>query len=336
MSSSRRSAVLFFLFAGLCLSMSDSLSDWGFFGHRRINRMAVFTLPPDMMRLYKKNIEFLTEHAVDPDKRRYATRHEAVRHYIDIDHWGVFPFDEVPRNWTDVLAKYTDVFFVDGQSDTLRLFGLGLSNATDNQWRMTGVALPGKAPETLYTWERQQYRSFVLRNIIPQYYEDQWLIDCDSLQQLFAPFEVSIDCTSAFAVDQFSAYGILPYHLVQMQRRLTDAFIQGDLKRILQFSADFGHYIGDAHVPLHTTENYNGQLTNQVGIHAFWESRIPELFSDQLFDYFVGKAEYIDNPQTHYWDIVLESHSYLDSVLLIEKELSLTFPRDKQYCYDDR
>jgi len=48
-------------------------SDWGFFGHRRINRMAVFTLPPDMMPVYKTNIDFLTDHAVDPDKRRYAT-----------------------------------------------------------------------------------------------------------------------------------------------------------------------------------------------------------------------------------------------------------------------
>jgi hypothetical protein len=41
-----------------------------------------------------------------------------------------------------------------------------------------------------------------------------------------------------------------------------------------------GHYIGDAHVPLHTTSNYNGQKTNQHGIHGLWESRIPE----QLFD----------------------------------------------------
>jgi len=33
---------------------------------------------------------------------------------------------------------------------------------------------------------------------------------------------------------------------------------------------------------------------------------------------------------------VLKSHSYLDSVLLIEKDLSKTFPEDKQYCYDER
>jgi len=87
---------------------------------------------------------------------------------------------------------------------------------------------------------------------------------------------------------------------------------------------------------LHTTENYNGQLTNQTGIHAFWESRIPELFADEQYDYFVGKAEYIASPKDYFWDVVLESHSLVDSVLSIEKRLSQTFPEDKQYCYEER
>jgi len=59
---------------------------WGFFGHKRINRMAVFTLPPELVGFYKYHIEYITEHAVDPDKRRYAVEGEAPRHYIDIDH----------------------------------------------------------------------------------------------------------------------------------------------------------------------------------------------------------------------------------------------------------
>jgi len=43
---------------------------WGFYGHKRINRVAIFTLPPEMFGFYKEHIEYLTEHAVDPDKRR--------------------------------------------------------------------------------------------------------------------------------------------------------------------------------------------------------------------------------------------------------------------------
>jgi len=291
--------------------------EWGFFGHRRINRMAVFTLPPELLGFYKNNIEYITEHAVDPDKRRYATQHEAVRHYIDLDHWGEYPFPNVPRNWIDVLIKYTDVYAVTTANDTLHLFG-------ENQF--TGIELDLEGEENVYN-------RFFREHILPQYYEEEWQVDCTVLNDLLAE---DIDCQSAFAIDRFSEYGILPYHLAHMQYRLTEAFKAKDIKAILRLSADFGHYIGDAHVPLHTTENYNGQLTNQVGIHAFWESRIPELFADDTYDFFVGKAEYIDNPKGYFWDIVLTSHSYVDSVLLIEKELSETFPQDQQYCYEER
>ena len=83
-------------------SRSDQVKKWGFFGHKRINRIATFTLPPEMFGFFKEHIEYLTEHAVDPDKRRYAVDGEAQRHYIDIDHYveeGEDPFEVVPRKW---------------------------------------------------------------------------------------------------------------------------------------------------------------------------------------------------------------------------------------------
>ncbi len=309
---------------------SSALLPWGFFGHRRINRMAVFTLPPEMIGFFKENIEFITEHAVDPDKRRYATRHEAVRHYIDIDHWGTYPFPEVPRNWTDALIKYTTLNVVTAPGDTLHLnIDNWLDQEKDNGFYSFRDSLKNKR----WLISKEKYRSFFKNNILPNYYEDEWIVDCDTLHQVFGD---QLTCQSAFAVDGFSGYGILPYHLVQMQRNLTEAFRRKSVNRILRLTAEMGHYIGDAHVPLHTTENYNGQLTNQVGIHAFWESRIPELFADDTYDFFVGKAEYIDNPAEYYWDVVLASHELVDSVLLIEKELSETFPSDQQYCFEER
>jgi len=47
---------------------------WGFFAHKKINQLAVFTLPPAMAGFYKRNIEYLTEAAVNPDRRRYTIR----------------------------------------------------------------------------------------------------------------------------------------------------------------------------------------------------------------------------------------------------------------------
>ena len=78
-----------------------------------------------------------------------------------------------------------------------------------------------------------------------------------------------------------------------MMGRVTRAFREKDRQAILKNSAEIGHYIADAHVPLHVSRNHNGQLTHQEGIHAFWESRIPELFAEADWDYFIGRAEYI-------------------------------------------
>jgi len=45
----------------------------GVFAHIKVNRLAVFIFkPPDMIGFYKKNISYLSETAVNPDRRRYA------------------------------------------------------------------------------------------------------------------------------------------------------------------------------------------------------------------------------------------------------------------------
>lgn len=81
---------------------------WGFYAHQRINYFAVFLLPPEMMVLYKPNIQFISDHAVDPDKRRYAVATEAPKHYIDIDRYGRYPWTEVPEGFSDALKKYSE------------------------------------------------------------------------------------------------------------------------------------------------------------------------------------------------------------------------------------
>jgi hypothetical protein len=218
-------------------------SSWGFFAHQKINRLAVFTLPKEMIRFYKNNISFITEHAVDPDKRRYADTAEAPRHFIDADRYGRKPFDSIPIKWKDAEVKY------------------GLKTLQDN--------------------------------------------------------------------------GIVPWQIERSYYSLVKAFQLRDSIQILRISADLGHYISDAHVPLHTTENYNGQLSGQTGIHGFWESRLPELFSID-YDFIVGRAQYVDNPLLTAWEIVKESHAHLDSVLIIEARLSKQMPSNQKFSFSER
>ena len=318
----------------LLLASVATSPDWGFFGHRKINRLAVFTLDRDMMPFFRTHVEWLTEHAVDPDKRRYATKHEAVRHYIDIDHWGDSEdFAYVPHRWTDALLWKGELQVTAG-ADTLRWTVDTILQASSDypfasDSRVTLVA-PGQTPVELRLGD---YRSFWLNNVLPNYYEDQQPVVADSLVALGFPVPTG---ASVEAIDHLSEYGILPWHLQAMHRRITAAFRAKDTDRILRYCAEMGHYVGDAHVPLHTTENYNGQLTGQTGIHGFWESRIPELFADRDYDFFVGKAQYIEDPREFYWDIVLKSHSLVDSVLNTEARLRRQFPADQQMVFDER
>ncbi len=317
--------ILFFL-AFLFLS---STVDWGFFGHRRINKLACFTLPQDLFGFYKSNIDYISDHAVDPDKRRYASKFEAIRHYIDLDIWGEAPFNNIPRDWVNLMMHYTTIKKISTKGDTVNwlnrnLLPYDLSNPAET--------FTFKDKEIDY----RSYRSFIYDNVLNTYYDDDRDISKKEMEAYFGKFGIEVKGKRFIAVDEFTEHGIVPFHLSFMQKRLEKAFLAKDIPSILRLSAEMGHYLGDAHVPLHTTENYNGQLTDQLGIHGFWESRIPELFADNEYDYFVGKANYIEDKEDFFWDVVLDSHALVDSVLLIEKNLSETFPQDQQICYDDR
>jgi hypothetical protein len=197
-----------------------------------------------MMVLFKPNIKFLAEHAVDPDKRRYAVAEEGSRHYIDIDRYGSYPYTALPRKWDSALAK--------------------------------------------------------------------------------------------FSTDTLHAYGIIPWWIQTMEQRLTKAFKDRNQVKILKLSAEIGHYIADAHVPLHACSNHNGQFSDQRGIHGFWESRIPELLADKEWDFFIGKAAYINNPSGFIWNRVLESAAAADTVLRSEKKLSRQYNNDQRFSFEER
>ncbi len=312
------------------MRLDSSESTWGFYAHRLINRMAVYTLPPEMMALFKPNIDYISEHSVDPDKRRYATHFEAIRHYIDLEHWGTYPYPDLPRAWDQAIMHYCDLQWISSSRDTVTISG-------ERVWQHSQARQPMaiQIRDHFVVWPWQYLGEFYHSLVLPGYYESPWQISCESMKRFWnSPPEVP--CDQILVVDKLSNYGILPYHLIRAQNELTKAFLEDEFGKVLQKSSEIGHYISDAHVPLHTTENYNGQLTGQEGIHAFWESRIPELFAESQYDFLVGKPIYIDDPVNYYWDIVLTSHQYVDSVLQIERQLRSQYPEDRQFCFDQR
>jgi hypothetical protein len=133
------------------------------------------------------------------------------------------------------------------------------------------------------------------------------------------------DALAKYGLDTLNAFGIAPWNLQLIHYQLTKAFETKNLYLILKLSADLGHYAADLHVPLHATENYNGQLTGQEGVHGLWESRVYELFSGE-YDFLTGRASYISNINETIWQRFSQSFAALDSVLLFEKLATEKYP----------
>ncbi len=134
-----------------------------------------------------------------------------------------------------------------------------------------------------------------------------------------------------YSKDTLLKYGYVPYHVIAMKKKLTNAFKAKNKDSILFYAADIGHYIADANVPLHTTLNYDGQLTNQKGLHSLWESMIPEIELSQYDLSTKHKARYLSKPDEAIWNAVRQSHLLLKNVLQMETQASKNFTDATKY-----
>lgn len=227
----------------LTLASVDLLFAWGAWGHKHINRAAIFSLPDSMRLFYYNHIDFITESAVIPDLRRGVLndKSETPHHFIDIEDFGNLPLSSFPKTRKEAYAKYDS----------------GFLNKT----------------------------------------------------------------------------GYLPWYIESLSEKLTQAFKKRNKSEILFISAEIGHYVADAHMPLHTASNYNGQLSNQKGVHALWESEIPELFGNR-YNFKTRDAHYLPDITVATWNMIEQSHSLEDTLLAIEKNLRRSFNKDSMYKKD--
>ncbi|MFI5407574.1 MAG: T9SS type A sorting domain-containing protein, partial [Nitrososphaerales archaeon] len=114
----------------------------------------------------------------------------------------------------------------------------------------------------------------------------------------------------SFVMDQ----GILPWAILKTADSIQAAFENNDMQKAMLLSADLGHYIADGHMPLHITRNYNGQYTNQTGVHSRYESTLIGNFQSQIV-YEGDSLQYIENLPDFIFNMLYENYQYVDSVL---------------------
>ncbi|MBI3912178.1 MAG: hypothetical protein HY320_14770 [Armatimonadetes bacterium] len=172
--------------AALCLLAAIPAFPWGFTAHDIINGQAITALPEPLRTFYTRHRELVVRHSADPDLFREFDPDEGARHYLDIDHYGKYPFEALPLDYEQAVAQ--------------------------------------------------------------------------------------------FGKEEVARYGLVPWVIGWKYDELVQAFRNRKWDRVLVTSAWLGHYVGDCHVPLHSTENYDGQQTNQRGVHQRWEVELVNRF----------------------------------------------------------
>ncbi|HUE86351.1 MAG TPA: hypothetical protein VMO26_09765 [Vicinamibacterales bacterium] len=126
--------------------------------------------------------------------------------------------------------------------------------------------------------------------------------------------------------DVIHAQGLLPWRVAELFGKLQREFeglkranAPGYLQDNIAFYATvMGHYVGDAHVPLHSVVNYDGQVTNQRGVHGRWESELFDRTRARL-TIAPGPIRPVTDPREFMFETLLASNQLADAVLAADK-----------------
>lgn len=129
-----------------------------------------------------------------------------------------------------------------------------------------------------------------------------------------------------FGREKIEREGQLPWRVDEMYGRLVQAFQQQkagshpySLDDIKFFSAVLSHYVSDGHVPFHAAKNYDGQLTNQHGIHSRFETETVLRYQERLT---IRPAPPVpmSNAVDFVFDVLLKSFTFVDPILKADRE----------------
>jgi len=216
------------------LSPSPSFA-WGFEAHKLIAARMIELLPAELKPLFEKRKDYIVERSIDPDLwRNVGWDDEPPNHFVDLDHFGTYPFPELPREYDRAVQKWgRDVIHEQG----------------------------------LLPWRTQEF------------------------------------------------YGRLQREFASLKRPNPPTYAADN---IVLYAAIMSHYIGDGHVPLHSVVNYDGQKTNQHGLHGRWESELLERNRTTL-TIRPAVPNGVADPRGFMFDTLLASFQLADGVLAADK-----------------
>jgi hypothetical protein len=79
---------------------------WGFAAHRFIAEQMIALLPVQIRPIFESRRAYIVERVVDPDLWRNIFPEEDPHHFVDLDHYGQYPFAELPREYDRAVQKW--------------------------------------------------------------------------------------------------------------------------------------------------------------------------------------------------------------------------------------
>jgi len=126
--------------------------------------------------------------------------------------------------------------------------------------------------------------------------------------------------------------GVAPYRIRGFEKRckkFAENLNVENQGKLLECIGVLSHYTGDLSMPLHTTDNYDGQKSGQRGVHSFFENELVNALDPQLKVevYERAKDAFDKSPATKFdgdgavrW-LIAQSHAKIDELLSMDKKL---------------
>ena len=123
-----------------------------------------------------------------------------------------------------------------------------------------------------------------------------------------------------YGEDVVTKEGILPWATETTYYRLMKAFKEKDKDKVLLYASDLAHYVGDGHQPLHATINYNGQLSDQKGIHFRYEIEMVDKYLNSIEENYDDQIPYyVNSIPILIFDYIAEANNYVELILSADK-----------------
>jgi hypothetical protein len=117
---------------------------------------------------------------------------------------------------------------------------------------------------------------------------------------------------------KLEANGLLPWQIGVYSEKLTDAMKAGRWEEAKLDAAILANYVAEAHDPFNTTDNFDGHLSAQPGVNERFGTTLIDRYSS-FFPMRPNDAVFINDPTDRAFEACLSSHSWLETILLADR-----------------